>query len=165
MSADQKRIEQEVVVACDAMKCDPDERHAENVCDATGVGGCSKCLCRPFVRETWGQEGSRCLHGRGVQAQSAGRDRDLLRGGPPRYQIRGDGSLPRDGCARARKSSVARVMRLARYLAEFPSLVWDRGRKAKDDEDAIHVFAGIDWADDTRISRWTSVGLVFPLRS
>lgn len=58
------------------------------------------------------------------------------------------------------KSSMARVKRLARYVVEFPKLIWNFSRETKGDEDVLHIFADSDWAGCPRTRRSTSGGLV-----
>lgn len=89
----------------------------------------------------------------GDQVQVAGRDRTSRR---IHFGVK---DRCRETSART-EASMARVKRLAKYLAEFARLVWDFSRDAKGDDGVLQVFADGGWAVCPRPRPLTSGGLV-----
>lgn len=100
------------------MKYEAGGRHANHTSDDMGIVAWPKGLDRPFAREVGEQDDGDISASE--TTSHAGGDREV-----PRVK---------DFCrevAAPTKSSMARVKRLARYLAEYPRLVCDFGRKGE----------------------------------
>lgn len=125
------------------------QKNENETCDEMGIVADSKGLDRPFACERSAEDGV-------VSASEVTRFRSLA--GTANYlNDRSDIQFGVEEICRKMaaptKSSVARVKRLARDLAEYARLVWDFGRKGGGSEDATHMFADSDWVGCPRARR------------
>lgn len=118
-------------------------KHANRICDEMGAGELYKGLDRLLVREIGKRGEGEVSVGEATRSRAQVATANYLAADRPDIQL-----VVREICremAAPMRSSMARVKRSARYLAEYPRLVWHYGREENDGEVAIHVFAGSDW--------------------
>jgi hypothetical protein len=142
------------------MRYEADPKHVEMICTELGLEANSKGLEKPCVRdESINQPGSdepldplMATRFRAMAARA-----NFLALDRPDIQF-GVKEVCRDMSAPT-MASWGKLKRLARYLLEFPRLVWDYGRCDADDP-AIRVFTDSDWAGCLRTRKSTSGGVV-----
>jgi hypothetical protein len=61
--------------------------------------------------------------------------------------------------SKPRRSSWAKVKRMARYLLEHPQVIWRFGPGGETSELVVDVFSDSDWASDKRTRKSTSGGV------
>ena len=133
------------------MEYEADAKHAEMVCEEMGLEKTSKGLEKPCVQEeaveVVGKEEPLCRAEATSFRATAAID--------VQYAVK---EICRD-MAIPTASSWIRLKRLARYLLEFPRLVWNFSDR-RTDASVIRVFSDSDWAGCRRTRKSTSGGVL-----
>ena len=144
-----------------SMTYEADTKHAELICEGVGLGSNSNGLERPCVRATveefeseemnWPLSPSEATEFRALVARA-----NFLSLDRPDVQF-----AVKEACrdmSAPSNSSWLKLKRIARFLLEFPRLVWKINSGAED-LDVLRVYADADWAGCLTTRRSTSGGV------
>jgi hypothetical protein len=144
----------------DVMEYEADPKHAEMIWEEIGLDLQSKGLEKPCVREGTGEEAESAVPLSPPEASRframAARANFLSLDRPDvQYAVK---ELCRDMAAPT-ATSWMKLKRLARYLLQYPRLVWDFSDR-RTDSSVIRVFTDSDWAGCPKTRKSTSGGVV-----
>jgi hypothetical protein len=142
------------------MEYEADPKHAEMIWEEMGLDLQSKGLEKPCIREGTGEEAE---NGTPLSPPEASRFRAMaaranflsLDRPDVQYAVK---ELCRDMAAPT-ATSWMKLKRLARYLLQYPRLVWDFSDR-RTDSSVIRVFTDSDWAGCPKTRKSTSGGVV-----
>lgn len=147
----------------DVMTYEADPKHGEIICDELGLQRNSNGLVKAVVRETL-EDIENLEDAEELNVSDGRRYRGITARANYLAQDRADLQYAtKDACRSMSKPTIGswkRLKRLARYILEYPRLIWRCGEVGEDEVNVLRVYSDSDWAGCLRTRKSTSGGVV-----